>query len=716
MRRREEDLQRKRDEKRRLEDEEKRKVDEERRAKQAEERKRDEERRRQEEERNKEELERKRREEWQRHEEEIQRKAEEDKRRAEEEQQRREEEAKVLRQQQATLAVLRVLQKLSNASPDDFEALNQELQEVLANELPETGQQQEILKAEADRVLEYAKQYVEQVREQQKKYEELKEQQQKKQEELEAAARNAIQELQTLVTSAEAAAEGAHYTAAPLAGDAEMEDVEVLKLCRKVEKTGQSAMTSCQLCTDLLESKKAIIEEAENIKSETSAAVSQVYPRIQAASKLVSDALTRAKDNKDRIAKRRATAKRSEKNAQLFAKYDQDGDGRWNRKEIAAYALGEFNFVMPEENLDRIMRQVCRGEGASADALHLLKISVGIARDEARGQVKREIRLEKERLEREAREEREAELRRRLAEVKAECQDCLEALKKLDPDVEAAEHLTEVMVQEATGDQMKEAEEAKTRLKAIESIVQSTHASIAAIRLKAQSLSAKVQEEDQIVEATVSKELQALAAKSELQDLLLRKALSSAEQARQLVLNRAFEKFEAVRMEVAAKLRVCIEVQGGKPDDLYDAIKTAANNKVTKKSIKAYLHANQSLIEDDKIDAVFPGEPLADKEDNIEETEIDREDFMRVVRIFYKVVKEIVLSDNLLIEESDQLRRMDVGEVMEVFQGPMLDPSVGVYRVHGKALKDGIVGWVTVAGNQGITFLMPEGNPARIVT
>ena len=31
----------------------------------------------------------------------------------------------------------------------------------------------------------------------------------------------------------------------------------------------------------------------------------------------------------------------------------------------------------------------------------------------------------------------------------------------------------------------------------------------------------------------------------------------------------------------------------------------------------------------------------------------------------------------------------------------MLDPSVGVYRIHGKALKDGIVGWVTVAGNQG---------------
>ena len=38
----------------------------------------------------------------------------------------------------------------------------------------------------------------------------------------------------------------------------------------------------------------------------------------------------------------------------------------------------------------------------------------------------------------------------------------------------------------------------------------------------------------------------------------------------------------------------------------------------------------------------------------------------------------------------------------------MLDPSVGVYRVHGKALKDGIVGWVTVAGNQGKPGFAPS--------
>ena len=41
-------------------------------------------------------------------------------------------------------------------------------------DLPETGPQQEILKAEADRVLEYAKQYVQQFKEQQKKWEEMR--------------------------------------------------------------------------------------------------------------------------------------------------------------------------------------------------------------------------------------------------------------------------------------------------------------------------------------------------------------------------------------------------------------------------------------------------------------------------------------------------------------------------------------------------------------
>eukprot|EP00930_Biecheleria_cincta_P072916 TRINITY_DN60257_c0_g1_i1.p1 TRINITY_DN60257_c0_g1~~TRINITY_DN60257_c0_g1_i1.p1 ORF type:complete len:1494 (+),score=434.52 TRINITY_DN60257_c0_g1_i1:52-4533(+) len=745
MRRREEELQKKREERRRKEDEERRKVEDSKKDERAEERRKNELRRQVEEERVKEEAERKRREDWKKHEDEIKQKTVSAEVTQVDEAKRRDEEAKVLRQQQATLSVLRVLQKLSNASPENFESMNKELEETLATELPETGAQQEILKAEADRVLEYAKQYVEQVREQQKKWEEDQKNKLERQKEQEDSARALVEELRNLATAAEAESEAAHYTAAPLAGEHEMETIEVLKICRKVEKAGKAATEACARATEFLTSKTATINEAENIRSETSLAVSQVQPRITAASRQASDALTKAKENKEKIAKKIMTAKRAEKKDALFKKYDKDGDGVLNMTEIMAYAKGEHDFELPAENKDRIMKQLCRGnKGLGPELLQLLKSAVGIARDEAVGKVKRVARLERERIEREEREKREAELSRRKAEYSTEIKALMAELEELEPKVREADSLTESMVHDANAGKIKEAEEAKSRQTAIDTLVHATHAKISEVQLRGQTLSTKIAEDKDVVEM-MARELAALGTKTESQDMALRKALASAGQARQLALNRAFALYETLRMEVAAKLRVCIETQGGKPDDLYDAIATAGGGKVTRSSIKAYLESNQSDIEPEKLENLWPNEAVkpaaaadapngddakksegekkpegdekkAEEKEKAaeEESEISRESFMRVVRIFYKVVKEIVLSDNLLIEQSEQLRRMDVGEVMEVFQGPMLDPSVGVYRIHGRALKDGIMGWVTVAGNQGITFLMPGGNLMRV--
>merc|ERR1712190_327469 len=99
----------------------------------------------------------------------MRQKEEEEKKKAEDDAKRREEEAKVLKQQQATLAVLRVLQKLSNATPSNFDDLKVEFDKVLQTELLETGTQKEVLKAEAERVLDYAKQHVEQLKIKEKK-------------------------------------------------------------------------------------------------------------------------------------------------------------------------------------------------------------------------------------------------------------------------------------------------------------------------------------------------------------------------------------------------------------------------------------------------------------------------------------------------------------------------------------------------------------------
>merc|ERR1712228_458411 len=75
---------------------------------------------------------------------------------------------KAAQEQQATLTVLKVLQKLSNATPTNFEELLAELNSTLEKELPNAGRQQKVLKEEADRVVQYSKHYVQQVREKQR--------------------------------------------------------------------------------------------------------------------------------------------------------------------------------------------------------------------------------------------------------------------------------------------------------------------------------------------------------------------------------------------------------------------------------------------------------------------------------------------------------------------------------------------------------------------
>lgn len=67
--------------------------------------------------------------------EEMSRKAEEEK--------RKEDEANALKQQKATLSVLRTLQKMSNATPENFDDVNTEFENMLTTDLPNTGPQQE---------------------------------------------------------------------------------------------------------------------------------------------------------------------------------------------------------------------------------------------------------------------------------------------------------------------------------------------------------------------------------------------------------------------------------------------------------------------------------------------------------------------------------------------------------------------------------------------
>jgi len=97
------------------------------------------------------------------------------------------------------------------------------------------------------------------------------------------------------------------------------------------------------------------------------------------------------------------------------------------------------------------------------------------------------------------------------------------------------------------------------------------------------------------------------------------------------------------------------------------------------------------------------------------ETSLSREAFFRLVRLFFKVIKETAMTDAKSIKESSLVRRLETNEVVEVLEGPLREDSAGVMRVRCKAFKDDLEGWATVAGNQGTLFLVEGGSQFKVV-
>jgi len=71
----------------------------------------------------------------------------------------------------------------------------------------------------------------------------------------------------------------------------------------------------------------------------------------------------------------------------------------------------------------------------------------------------------------------------------------------------------------------------------------------------------------------------------------------------------------------------------------------------------------------------------------------------------YRCVSGTVINDALEVSTAEALRRLEPGEILEVVDGPRIDTEVGVVRVQARAESDGVVGWVTLVGNQGTQFL-----------
>jgi len=85
--------------------------------------------------------------------------------------------------------------------------------------------------------------------------------------------------------------------------------------------------------------------------------------------------------------------------------------------------------------------------------------------------------------------------------------------------------------------------------------------------------------------------------------------------------------------------------------------------------------------------------------------------FLGLLREYYSCVKEIALTTHFEVKKSTTVRKLDVGELVEVTGEKGLDEKTGLERVKCQALLDLAEGWVTIKGNQGTAFLESARKP-----
>ncbi|CAE7346554.1 EIF3A [Symbiodinium natans] len=71
---------------------------------------------------------------------------------------------------------------------------------------------------------------------------------------------------------------------------------------------------------------------------------------------------------------------------------------------------------------------------------------------------------------------------------------------------------------------------------------------------------------------------------------------------------------------------------------------------------------------------------------------------------FYTCVSTVAITDNLDIKDCKIIKKLQVGDLFAVEEGPVVQEDSGVTRVKGKTLEDAEVGWVTVKGNAGTAY------------
>jgi len=616
------------------------------------------------------------------------RRAAEEQRKEEEERLRKEADAKRRSEQQAALAVRKVIQRVRVATPETYDNLRVELEEAQSTHLEALGSQAEKVSQEAEQTLQQAQRRIDEINMKREEEERRRLEDERRAKEDEEKVQRLLKEVSEEVKVAEGVVRDAQDAAKALEDDGDREPEATLKAADETAKV-------IEACKESLEKHIQIVDEKWNDMGSSDAArkvrreMDDLHGNMLSGRRTLERLSSAATSARDGASRKAAALRKQHARKEFFAKHDHDNDGQLSKEEVTLFAKAEFDgFEVPEDVLANIMRLL---EPVTFEKFHAMHVKVGIARSEAKARIRR--------AEEKARRQRLDEERRVVQTILDEAEASMRSAEDI---ISRAEDVGRPLTQE---DATLSSEAIEKGAAESDSLAKQAESELVVVQEKLKGAEEACNVSDDL-RGFDQQDAPQLRERHDSVKARLDKVVSTAKKSKERAVRKAYAEMDQKRLECATAIRTELSSQGKSGEDLFASI--GNGEPLTSDKFAGFIKGLSKLElgdgEAEKLVQHIAGEAGS----------ISKEQFLELIRLYYKCVKATVLNEDISIK-SKQVRKLEVGEVVEVFEGPLTEDAAGVTRIRCQAVQDEAMGWVTISGNQGTPFLEPGGNLCIVV-
>lgn len=498
---------------------------------------------------------------------------------------------------------------------------------------------------------------------------------------------------------------------ASCAGSTGKDASDLESLLASVDEAREDAEKEHTLCTERATTGKGLPRQVDGIEgfrtfekvipgvtAQVKALLARVQKSFASCQAPLHEAASAAAEAREAGVRRTAAAEAQRRDAEVLDRYGV-ADGRtWTREQVLRYARDTCGSELTECELDRLF-ELLTPTGASelqVDRLSLLRSAIGAAQQRVRARQQRDAKA------------KEAE---RLAVERAERAEALNAAKvHLEEQFNAIEDeialaLKALQVAEEDDKALKVSETSKE----LESVLHKSEAAFADVQKSVEAMQVRITafetaDIDKALSVWRLAQAKNINVKVASLKARLQRISASIDACREKLSSRSQVEHEHLRGRVVGALRARQREQDLSAENLFTSIVGSEGPLHEAKLASFLVEACKVEIEAASFSQLFVGATDG------EESSIDLEGFLSLVGVRHEVKESTVLTEGVSVGERKVLRRLMPGEFFDVYEGPRLEEECRVLRVRGKALKDGMQGWVSVSSNKGTIFVQEVGS------